>query len=52
MKARAVVSFKDKKEGVIRKAGDTFILNKERFEEINSTVNGKLVEEIKEKSKK
>lgn len=42
--------FKDKKEGVTRKKGDTFIVSKERLKEINSTYN--LVEEIKEEPKK
>jgi hypothetical protein len=44
MEAKAIKLFRDKKEGVIRKAGDTFILTKERFDEINSTQYGILVE--------
>jgi len=49
MKVRALKLFKDKKECVTREKGDTFIISKERFKEINSTYY--LVEEIKEKPK-
>ena len=49
MKVRVLRHFKDKKEGVSRKPGDTFIVSKERFKEINSTHY--LVEEIKEEPK-
>lgn len=48
MKVRAVTLFKDLKEGVVRKKGDTFIISKERFKEINSTQHGKLVDEVEE----
>lgn len=49
MKVRALKLFNDKKEGVTRKPGDTFIISKERFKEINST--HELVEEVKDKFK-
>lgn len=49
MKVKTIKCFNDKKEGVTRKTGDTFIVSKERFKEINSTYN--LVEEIKEEAK-
>ncbi len=47
MKVKAVKDFKDLKERKNRKIGDEFIVNKDRFVEINSTKYGKLVEEIK-----
>lgn len=49
MKVRVIQRFNDKKEGVIRERGDTFIISKERFLEINSTF--KLVEEVAEETK-
>lgn len=48
MKVKAIRKFNDKKEGVLREVGDTFIVNKNRFQEINSTQYGKLVEEVEE----
>lgn len=42
MKAKAIKPFRDKKEGVTRKLGDTFTVSAERFEEINSTKFGVL----------
>lgn len=48
MNVRALQLFKDKNEGVIRKKGDTFIVNEERFEEINSAGHGKMVENFEE----
>lgn len=50
MKVKAIKRFNDKKEGVTRKTGDTFIVSKERFKEINSTHD--LVEEVKEEESK
>jgi hypothetical protein len=52
MKAKALKPFVDKKEGVTRKLGDTFTLSKERFEEINSTQFGVLVEAVAEETAK
>lgn len=52
MKVKAIKRFKDLKENKIRKVGEEFIVNKKRFEEINSTEYGKLVEEVKEDKKK
>jgi len=49
MKVIAIQRFKDKKEGVIRERGDTFIISKERFSEINSTC--KMVAEVAEETK-
>ncbi len=48
MKALVIKPFIDKKEGVTRNQGDTFILSKERLKEINSTKFGELVEEVAE----
>lgn len=47
MKAKVIVRFEDMKAGKIREVGETFICNAARFEEINSTKHGKLVEEVK-----
>lgn len=47
-----VKAFRDKKEGVSRKPGDTFSVSEERFKEINSTRFGILVAEETNKSKK
>lgn len=52
MKVKVLKQFRDKKEEADRKVGDEFIVSKERFEEINSTWAGKLVEEIKEENLK
>lgn len=54
MKIKTLRNFKDLKEGIIRKTGDVFIVNKERFEEINSKLPGfieEVVEEVKEVKK-
>lgn len=48
MKVKALVTFNDKKANKERKKGSVFNVTQERFKEINSTVHGKLVEEIKE----
>lgn len=50
MKVIVLKPFVDKKEGVTRKPGDTFIASKERYKEINLIHN--LVEEIKEDPKR
>lgn len=52
MKVKAVKKFKDLKDKKVREIGDVFEVNKKRFEEINSTEYGKLVEEVKEDKKK
>ncbi len=52
MKARVLKPFIDKKEGVTRKPGDTFTLSKERYEEINSTKFGVLVDAVAEETAK
>jgi len=49
MKARVIKSFRDKKQDVARKKGDVFILSRQRYEEINATRFGRLVEEVKDK---
>jgi len=49
MKAIVLRPFVDKKEGVTRKPGDTFIVSKERYKKLNSTF--KLVEEVAEETK-
>lgn len=51
MKVKVTKRFIDKKEGKTREAGDVFDITKKRFEEINSTSFGFLVEEIKEENK-
>lgn len=48
MKVKTLVEFKDLKDKTTRKVNEEFIVNKDRFEELNSTKYGKLVEEIKE----
>lgn len=50
MKARALAPFDDLKEGVPRAKGDVFEVTEERFEEINSTTFGTLVETVEEKA--
>lgn len=52
MKARVLKPFIDKKDGVARKSGDTITLSKERYEEINSTKFGVLVEAVAEEAAK
>ena len=52
MKAKAIKPFQDRKEGVIRKLGDTFTVSAERFEEINATQFGVLVETVAEEAAK
>lgn len=56
MKVKALVNFKDNKENIRRKAGDEFIVSKERFAEINEVAPKykleAIVEEIKDKAKK
>lgn len=46
MKARVLRPFIDKKEGVVRSVGDTFVLSAKRYAEINATSFGALVDEV------
>lgn len=48
MKVRAKRLFKDKREKVVRKQGEEFVVNQDRFKELNSTGYGVLVVEVKE----
>lgn len=50
MKVKTIKPFRDKKEGVTRKPGDTFIVPEERYNEINSTQFGTLVEAVAEEA--
>ncbi len=50
MKAKVLIPFKDKKEGVVRKKGGTFILSKERFKELSESIYGALVAEVAEET--
>ena len=52
MKVKTIKKFRDLKEKKVREKGEIFEVNKKRFEEINSTSFGVLVEEIKEEPKK
>lgn len=56
MKVKALVNFKDNKENVRRKAGEEFIVSKDRFAEINEVAPKyklkAIVEEVEEKAKK
>lgn len=56
MKVKALVNFKDIKENVRRKAGEEFIVSKDRFAEINEVAPKyklkAIVEEVEEKAKK
>lgn len=47
MKVRTLRTFKDLKGKAIRSKGEIFEVAKKRFEEINSTEHGTLVEEVK-----
>lgn len=51
MKVKVLKEFKDKYTKELYKKGKTIEVAKERYEEINSTSHGKLVEEIKPKKK-
>lgn len=48
MKAKVLKTFKNKYSKKRAIKGDIIEVSKERFKEINSTENGKLVEEVKE----
>lgn len=48
MKVRAKRLFKDKREKVVRKQEEEFVVNQDRFKELNSTGHGVLVVEVKE----
>ncbi len=50
MKAKVLKPFIDKEEGVTRKPGDTFTVSEERYNEINSTSVGVLVEAVAEET--
>lgn len=52
MKVKTLKPFHDKKEGVTRKPGDTFDVSEERYNEINSTKVGTLVEAVAEETVK
>nr|DAL98419.1 MAG TPA: hypothetical protein [Caudoviricetes sp.] len=46
MKVKALIKFKDLKEGKVREKGSVFEVTKERFKEINSTYHGTIIEEV------
>ena len=48
MRVRILKPFKDKNKNIIYQEGKKIEVTNERFEEINSTAHGILVEEIKE----
>lgn len=48
MKVKVLKEFIDKETKVLHEKDTELIVSKERFEEINSTAHGILVEEIKE----
>lgn len=52
MKAKVLKQFKNKYSKKTHKAGEILDISQKRFDEINSTRHGKLVEEIKEEPKK
>lgn len=51
MKAITIRKFKDLKEGKTRQVGETFIVSKSRFREINSAGHGELIQEVDEGEK-
>lgn len=48
MKAKVIKSFKDKGKGTVYQVDEIITVNKKRYEEINSTAFGILIEEVKE----
>ena len=46
IEVKALKNFRDLKEKTIRKAGDTFAVSSARFDQINRTKHGELVEPI------
>lgn len=52
MKVKVLKKFKDKRKKKIYEKDEMIEVTKERFEEINSTSHGVLVEEIKKTTKK
>lgn len=52
MKAEVLKTFQDLKENKRRKAGETFTVTQERFDEINASKHGKLVSKVAEKKPK
>jgi hypothetical protein len=51
LKVKVIKGFTDLKENIKRKPNDIFEVTQERYDEINSTKYGKLVEKIVEKKK-
>jgi len=51
MKVKVLRPFRDKHTKVLYRKGQTITVGKERFEEINSTAYGVLVEEVKDTKK-
>lgn len=52
MKVKVLRTFKDLKGKAIRKKDEVFDVDKKRFQEINSTSHGKLVEIVEEEANK
>lgn len=52
MKAKALRKFKDMKKDLTIDEGSIFEITKKRFDELNSTSWGTIVEEVKEVTKK
>ncbi|MBU5439499.1 hypothetical protein KQI42_15900 [Tissierella sp. MSJ-40] len=48
MKVKVLNKFNDLKENKIREVGEIFEVPKKRYEEINSTSHGTLIEEVKQ----
>lgn len=48
MKVRVIRKFNGIKDNKLRNKGEIFEVTKKRYEEINSTSHGQLVEEVKE----
>lgn len=49
MKVKCLRAFRDLKEGVFRKAGDTFEATEERYKTINEAGYGQLIEAVQER---
>lgn len=52
MRVRVLKTFRDKDTSALHGKGNEIEITKERYQEINSTTHGALVEEIKVKKKK
>lgn len=48
IKVKTIAPFTDREENVERKMGSVFNVTQERFNEINGTVHGKLIEMVEE----